>query len=752
MHVTPGAAKGGSLRHGGRELHFCNVKCREKFRAAPERYLEPAAPPPAIAGAEYTCPMHPEVLRPAPGPCPSCGMALEARLPSADARPNPELADLTRRFWVSAALAAPVLVLAMGEMGPWGAALRALDPRLSAWLQLVLTTPAVLWAGAPLFQRGLASLRNRKLNMFTLIALGISVAYGFSVVAVLVPSAFPSGLRQHGGQVGVYFEAAAAITALVLLGQLLELKARGATSRALETLLGLSPKTACRVGAGGADDEVPVQQLRRGDTLRIRPGEKVPVDGVVLEGESAVDESMVTGEPLPVDKAGGDRLTSGSLNQSGSLLMRAERVGDQTVLAQIIRLVAEAQRSRAPIQRLADVVASGFVPAVIAVSVVTFGVWLAVGPQPRLAYALVNAVAVLIIACPCALGLATPMAITAGIGRGALEGVLIKSAEALEVLERADTLVVDKTGTLTEGKPRLVAALPVEGVTEEALLRLAGTVERGSEHPVAAAIVAGARARRVQLGSPRQFLSSAGKGAAAEVEGHRVTVGNERLVEVDLGALRGEAEARRGVGQTVMFVTVDGRAAGLLAVADTVKPTSLEAVAALHREGMRVVMVTGDARGAAEAVARALGIDEVLAEVLPQAKAEVVARLQAKGCTVAVAGDGINDAPALARANVGIAMGTGTEVAIQNAGITLLGGDLLGLVKARRLSRATMRNIRQNLFFAFAYNLLGVPLAAGALYPFFGVLLSPMIASAAMSFSSVSVIANALRLRRVELG
>jgi P-type Cu+ transporter len=751
MDVVPGAAKGGSLEHGGQTFHFCNPRCREKFAAEPAKYLKPEAAPPPVtpAGTEYTCPMHPEVVQPGPGSCPLCGMALEPRLPSLE-EDTSELDDMTRRFWVSAALALPVLALAMSEMIPGAPVQHALGA-LGNWLQLGLASPVVLWAGWPLFARGWASLKHRSLNMFTLIALGIGVAFGFSVVATLAPGAFPPAFQTHGGQVGVYFEAAAVITALVLLGQVLELRARSATSSAIKALLGLSPKTARRLRPDGSEEDVPLAHVHTGDSLRVRPGEKVPVDGVVLEGGSFVDESMVTGEPLPVDKAADSKVTGGTLNQTGALVMRAEKVGAETMLAQIVRMVGEAQRSRAPIQRLADVVSSWFVPGVIAVAVATFAVWAAVGPDPKLAHALINAVAVLIIACPCALGLATPMSIMAGVGRGATEGVLVKNAEALEVLERVDTLVVDKTGTLTEGKPRLVAAIPAPGFVEAELLRLAATLERGSEHPLAAAVVAGAEARGLRLGKAEGFEAVTGQGARGTVEQRRVSIGNERLIDLDFGPLAAEAQARRAAGETVMRVAVDGRAAGLLAVADTLKPTTPTALAALRAEGIRVVMVTGDARGSAEAVARRLGLDEVLAEVLPHAKGEVVQRLREEGRTVAMAGDGVNDAVALARAHVGIAMGTGTDVAIQSAGITLLKGDLMGIVKARRLSRATMRNIRQNLFFAFAYNLLGVPLAAGLLYPVFGWLLSPMIASAAMSFSSVSVISNALRLRRAQL-
>jgi Cu+-exporting ATPase len=715
--------------------------------------LEPVAPVPEVAKTEYVCPMHPEIVRAEPGTCPICGMVLEPRTVSLEEK-NPELEDMTRRFWVSLAFAAPVFGFAMSEMIPGEPIQHALGPRLILWTQLVLSSPAVLWGGWPLFQRGWASLVNRKLNMFTLIALGVGVAYVYSVVATLVPGIFPPAFRGHGGQVGVYFEAAAVITVLVLLGQVLELRARSRTSSAIKALLGLAPKTARLVGDDGSEEDVPLEQVKPGDRLRVRPGEKVPVDGVVLEGMSLVDESMVTGEPIPIEKLAGSRVTGSTVNQTGGFVMKAERVGADTLLAQIVRMVSEAQRTRAPIQRLADVVASYFVPGVVLAAIATFIVWALAGPEPRLAHALVNAVAVLIIACPCALGLATPMSIMVGTGRGALAGVLIKNAEALEVMERIDTIVVDKTGTLTEGKPRLVSVTPVAGFPEPELLRVAATVERGSEHPLAAAIVAGAQERGARPGELKDFRSITGKGAVGTVEGRTVALGNRRLLEdlnVELGALAEQAEALRRDGQTVMFVAIGRKAAGLLGVADPIKASTPEAIQLLHDEGIRIVMLTGDSRTTAEAVAKKLGIDEVVAEVLPEQKGDVVKRLQSEGRTVAMAGDGINDAPALALAHVGVAMGTGTDVAMESAGVTLVKGDLRGIAKARRLSRGTMRNIRQNLFFAFIYNALGIPIAAGALYPVFGLFLSPMIASAAMSFSSVSVIGNALRLRRLAL-
>jgi len=702
----------------------------------------------------YTCPMHPEVVRDGPGECPLCGMALEPLAPSLEEEQDPELRDMARRFWASLALTLPVLGLAMGEMLPGNPLAHRFDPRTLAWLQALLAAPVVLWGGAPFFARGLASLRTRHLNMFTLIALGTGAAFGYSAAALLAPDLFPASLRGHAGRVPVYFEAAAVIVTLVLLGQVLELGARQRTGAAIRALLGLAPRTARRVAGDGSDEDVPLEAVAVGDRLRVRPGEKIPVDGVVLEGSSAVDESMLTGEPIPVTKRPGDPVTGATQNATGSLLIRAERVGADTLLSQIVRMVSEAQRSRAPIQRLADAVAAWFVPAVIAVAVLAFAAWAWLGPEPRLAHALVNAVSVLIIACPCALGLATPMSIMVATGRGAGAGVLFKNAEAVEVLREVDTLVVDKTGTLTEGRPRLVALAPGPGFDESLLLRLAAGLERASEHPLAAAIVEAAGERGLVPAFPRTFDSRTGLGVVGEVEGRRLGLGNARLMAelgVELGELRERARSMRGEGQTAVFLAVDGKPAGILAVADPIKPSTPEAVRQLHADGLRLVMLTGDDRATAEAVAQRLGIDEVIADVLPDEKARVVKALQAQGHRVAMAGDGINDAPALAQAEVGIAMGTGTDVAIESAGVTLVKGDLGAVARARALSRATMRNIRQNLFFAFAYNALGVPVAAGALYPFAGVLLSPMIAAAAMSLSSVSVIGNALRLRRTPL-
>jgi Cu+-exporting ATPase len=793
MDVVPGQAGGGAAEHGGTTYWFCNPGCREKFVADPARYLAP--PPPRAPAArdariytcpmhpeirqvgpgacpkcgmalepvvtpvvttreEWTCPMHPEIVRPGPGSCPICGMALERRSVAVEEGPDPELVDMTRRFWVSFALTIPLLVFVMGDMVP-GEPLRHLVPgRLIAWGQLALATPVVLWGGWPFFVRARLSLVYRSLNMFTLIALGTGLAYVYSVAAVIAPGLFPASFRAHGGQVGLYFEAAAVITVLVLLGQVLELRARSQTSSAIKALLGLAPRTARRLGADGSEEDVSLEDVQPGDQLRVRPGEKIPVDGSVLEGTSAVDESMVTGESIPVEKAPGSKVTGGTVNGTGGFVMLAERVGRDTLLAQIVQMVSEAQRSRAPIQRLADLVSSYFVPAVVAVAVVTAIVWSLVGPEPRMAYALVNAVAVLIIACPCALGLATPMSIMVGTGRGATAGVLIRNAEALETLEKVDTLVVDKTGTLTEGKPALTSVTAVDGRSEADVLRLAASLERGSEHPLAAAIVAGAERRGVTLVPVEEFKSTTGKGVRGKVDGHQVALGNQRLLEdlgVSLDAWGERAERLRGDGQTVMFVAVDGRVAGLVGVADPIKASTPEALALLRAADVHVLMLTGDSRATALAIAGKLGIADVEAEVLPDQKSTVVKRLQDKGRVVAMAGDGVNDAPALAQAQVGIAMGTGTDVAMQSAGITLVKGDLRGIVRARRLSQATMRNIRENLFFAFVYNALGVPIAAGVLYPLFGLLLSPIIASAAMSLSSVSVIGNALRLRRVKL-
>jgi Cu+-exporting ATPase len=723
----------------GQRYGFCSARCLERFQADPRAFL--GAPKPAPAAAQWTCPMHPEIVRPGPGSCPICGMALEPRTVSAVEEVSPERREMQRRLVVSVALSLPLVVIAMAHR------------HSTAWIELLLASPVVLWGGWPFFVRGWQSVRHASLNMFTLIALGVGVAYLFSLVAVLAPGIFPVGFREGGGGVPVYFESAAVIVTLVLLGQVLELRARGRTGAALRALLGLAPKLARRI-EDGHEADVPLEQVKAGDRLRVRPGEKVPVDGVVLEGRSAVDESMISGESIPVEKQPGARLVGGTVNGTGGLVMRAERVGAETLLAQIVRMVAEAQRSRAPIQGLADRVSGIFVPVVVAVALATFAVWALGGPPPRLAHAVVNAVAVLIIACPCALGLATPMSIMVAMGKGAGMGLLFKNAAAIETLCRIDTLVVDKTGTLTEGKPRLMAVVPAPGWTEEPLLRMAATLERASEHPLAAAIVAGAAERGVAPGQGEAFEALAGRGVSGRVDGRAVLLGNRPLLDergVEASALAARAEALRAEGQTVMFVAADGRLAGLLGVADPVKATAGEALRSLRAEGIRIVMLTGDNRTTAGAVARALGIEEVLAEVLPTGKAAAVEKLQAEGRVVAVAGDGINDAPALARAEVGIAMGTGTDVAMASADLTLVKGDLRGIARARRLSRATMSNIRQNLFFAFVYNSIGVPIAAGALYPLWGLLLSPVLAAAAMSFSSVSVIANALRLRRIRV-
>jgi Cu+-exporting ATPase len=698
--------------------------------------------------------MHPQIVRAAPGSCPICGMALEPRTAGAIEGPDPELVDMTRRFWIGLVLTLPLLAFVMGDMLP-GQPLRHLIPgRFSAWLQLVLATPVVLWAGRPFFERGWASVVNRSLNMFTLIALGTGMAYVHSVIGTLAPGLFPTSFRTHGGEVGLYFEAAAVITVLVLLGQVLELRARSQTSSAIRALLRLAPPIARRLRDDGSEEDVALERVQVGDRVRVRPGDKVPVDGVVLEGRSSVDESMVTGESMPVEKISGSRVIGGTVNATGSFVMRAERVGSETLLAQIVHMVGEAQRSRAPIQRLADVVSSWFVPAVVLVAVATFVVWAFWGSEPRLAHGLVNAVAVLIIACPCALGLATPMSIMVGTGRGALAGVLIRNAEALEILEKVDTLVIDKTGTLTEGRPRLRTVMPVADIDEGEVLRLAVSVEVGSEHPLAAAIVEGAEARGIKPVVADEFRSVTGKGVVARVGGHTVALGNVALMRemgVDPGAVIPRADELRSDGQTVMFIARDDRLLGMVGVADPIKESAVEALGQLREAGLTIVMLTGDSRRTAEAVAAKLGITHVEAEVLPERKIEVVRDLRTKGHKVAMAGDGVNDAPALAAADVGIAMGTGTDVAMQSAGATLVKGDLRGIARARHLSRATMCNIRQNLFFAFIYNALGVPIAAGVVYPFFGLLLSPIIASAAMTFSSVSVIANALRLRHVKL-
>ncbi len=796
MNVDP-AKPAATVAHEGESYYFCSNRCGEKFKADPKKYLPAAAAdaladkpatksttptgsayvcpmdpeirqdhpgacpkcgmalepelPLAATKTQWTCPMHPEIVRDAPGSCPICGMALEPKTVTAEQEENPELRDMTRRFWISVVLVVPLVGLAMLHMGPL---MHTLSPRLATWIEFALATPIVLWCGWPFFVRGWASLKFRSPNMFTLIAMGVGVAYVFSAIATVAPQLFPASMRRMGGQPEVYFEAAGAIIALVLLGQVLELRARSRTSSAIRALLDLSPKLARIMRDDGSEFDVPLDQVEVGDKLRVRPGEKIPVDGTVLDGLSSVDESMVTGESMPIEKHSGDKVIGATVNGTGWLLMRAERVGSETMLAQIVKMVSEAQRSRAPIQRLADKVAAWFVPTVLMVAVVTFLVWLLKGPEPRLANAIVNAVAVLIIACPCALGLATPVAIMVGTGRGARGGVLIKNAEALETLEKVDTLALDKTGTLTQGKPELMSVVAIGGETEERVVRLVASLERGSEHPLGAAVVEAAEANGMSLIPADEFRSLTGRGVVGRVGGHEVAAGNESLLQemnIDLEELQQRADAMRKEGQTAIFAAVDGRAAGVLGIADPVKPEAAQAIRELRSEGLRVVMLTGDSQATAAAVARQIGIQDFHAGVLPDRKAEAVKKLQAQGRVVAMAGDGINDAPALAQAQVGIAMGTGTDVAMDSAGITLLKGDLAGLVRARRLSRAVMRNIRENLFFAFIYNSLGVPIAAGILYPKFGILLSPIIAAAAMSFSSVSVISNALRLRNAKL-
>jgi P-type Cu+ transporter len=751
MTVNPHTAKH-RAEHRGHTYYFCSAGCRTKFANDPQKYLNKREPEPVVEGTVYTCPMHPEIRQLGPGSCPICGMALEPEIASADVGPNPELVDMTHRFWIGLVLTIPVFTLEMGAH-IFGAH-NWIDPKLSNYIQCAFATPVVLWAGWPFFVRGWQSLLNRSLNMFTLIAMGTGVAYVYSLAATVTPGIFPEAFRGHGGAPASYFEAASVITVLVLMGQVLELRAREATSGAIRALLDLAPKTARLVRDDGGDEEIALDQVQTGERLRVRPGDKVPVDGIVLEGRSAVDESMVTGESMPVTKEKDSHVIGGTLNTSGSFVMRAEKVGRDTLLSQIVQMVANAQRSRAPIQRLADQVSAWFVPAVIVVAMIAFAAWSVFGPEPRFAYGLVAAVSVLIIACPCALGLATPMSIMVGVGRGAQAGVLIKNAEALERMEKVDTLVVDKTGTLTEGKPKVVKVVPAAGFDEEQVLQLAASVERDSEHPLATAIVVAAAERKLALRKIHGFDAPAGKGVVGMAEGKRLALGNANFLSelgIDTSALASEAERLRAEGATAVFLAVNGKSAGTIAIADPVKATTVEALKSLAGDKIHVVMLTGDNRTTAQAVARRIGIAEVEAEVLPDQKSTVVEKLRHEGRIVAMAGDGVNDAPALAVADVGIAMGTGADVAIESAGITLLKGDLIGIVKARTLSLAVMRNIRQNLFFAFIYNALGVPVAAGVLYPIFGILLSPIIAAAAMALSSVSVVGNALRLRRVRL-
>ena len=797
MQVDEDKAAGQST-YKGKGYFFCAPICKERFDADPEHYLNPPAPDsagtptakPELEGAlhicpmdpevekigpgacpkcgmalepkfvlqpptkkEYVCPMHPEVVQDAPGSCSICGMALEPRTVTLE-EANPELIDMTHRFWVGLALSLPLIIMTMADMIPGQPLHSVLSSLPLAWVEFALATPVVLWGGWPFFQKGWASIINRSPNMFTLIAIGTGVAYLYSIVATVAPDLFPETFRGANGEVGRYFEAAAVIVTLVLLGQVMELRARSRTSSSIKALLGLAPNTARLIRKDGREEDVPLEEVMPGDRLRVRPGEKVPVDGIVLEGASAIDESMVTGEPIPIEKTAGEKVIGATVNGTGSFVMEAKKVGSDTLLAQIVQMVSEAQRSRAPIQRLADVVSSYFVPTVVLIAVTTFTVWALIGPEPRMAYALVNAVAVLIIACPCALGLATPMSIMVGMGRGAMAGVLIKNAEALEIFEKVDTLVVDKTGTLTEGKPRLTSVISIEGLQDSKLLSYSASLERVSEHPLAEAIVRGAKEKGLALYGIEDFKSTTGKGVMGKVKGQIVALGTQRFLEglgIKLIDLPDQADSLRLKGETVMFVAIDNKPAGLLGVADTIKRSTPEAIEKLHAEGLRIVMLTGDNRTTAETVARELGIDEIEAEVLPEQKGEVIKRLRDQGRMVAMAGDGINDAPALAEAHVGIAMGTGTDVAMKTAGVTLVKGDLRGIAKARRLSRATMGNIRQNLFFAFIYNSLGVPVAAGILYPIFGILLSPIIAATAMTFSSVSVITNALRLRKLPL-
>jgi Cu+-exporting ATPase len=760
MTVDPAKAKY-RAEHAGHSYFFCSTRCRESFSAEPARYISsprvgiPEADVPTKAGEVlWTCPMHPQIVREQSGSCPICGMMLEPMTPAAGDAVSPELHDMNRRFWVGVAFSVPLLAIVMAEHFAKPALAAVISPRLAVWIQLILATPAVLWGGRPFFHRGWASVVGRRLNMFTLIALGTGVAYLYSLIATLVPGIFPTSFRNPDGQVTIYFEAAAVIVTLVLLGQVLELRARSQTSSAIRALLDLAPKRARRLRLDGRDEDIPLEDVVPGNRLRVRPGEKVPVDGVVVEGLSAVDESMITGEPLPAEKNIGDKVIGATINTTGSFVMRAERVGNDTLLAQIVAMVSEAQRARAPIQKLVDLISAWFVPAVIVIALATFVAWSILGPAPAMSFGLVNAVAVLIIACPCALGLATPMSIMVGTGRGARAGVLVKNAEALELMEKIDTLVVDKTGTLTEGKPRLVGITAIGGADESELLRLVASLERGSEHPLAAAITKGAEERGLELGTATDFTSETGKGVVGSIDGKRIAVGNNALfttLGIDAGGLTDRADELRKEGQGVMLIAVDNRAAGLVAVADPIKESAIGALQTLRDERIRLVMLTGDSRATAQAVGRKLGIDDVVAEVLPDQKATAVKRFQDEHRFVAMTGDGINDAPALAQAQVGIAMGTGTDVAMESAAVTLIKGDLQGIVRARRLSRATMRNVRQNLFFAFVFNVLAVPIAAGGLYPFTGILLNPMIASAAMSMSSVLVVLNALRLRAVRL-
>ena len=756
MNVPPGAGKP-TAEHGGSTYHFCSQKCHDKFVAEPARYVagtsrQPVATP---KGTKYTCPMHPEIVRDAPGDCPKCGMALEPMgVPAEGEGPNPELVDFTRRFWIGTAFTIPLLILTMTPYLGFDGIRELLGEQTSLWIELVLGTPVILWAGWPFFVRGYKSFRTMNLNMFSLISMGVGAAYVFSIIAVAAPKIFPAGFRKEDGTVGLYFEAAAVIVTLVLLGQVMELRARERTGSAIRALLDMAAKSARVIRPDGTEEEIPLETVQVGDRLRVRPGEKVPVDGEVVEGRSSIDESMITGEPVPVEKVAGDPVTGATINGTGSLIMVAKRVGADTLLAQIVEMVANAQRSRAPIQKFADMVAGRFVPAVVAIAILSFIAWALWGPAPALAYALVAAVAVLIIACPCALGLATPMSIMTATGRGAQAGVLIKNAEALERFAKVDTLIVDKTGTLTVGKPKLVAVLPAAGHDESEVLRLAASLERGSEHPLAEAIVSGAEERGVTLASAEEFEAITGKGVKGVVDGRAVALGNAKML-AELGLDGGQpsetANARRDQGETVMFVVLEGAIAGLVSVADPVKETTPAALKALHALGFRIIMATGDNERTARAVAGRLGIDEIRADVLPADKARIIKELQAAGHKVAMAGDGVNDAPALAQADVGIAMGTGADVAIESAGFTLVKGNLDGIVRARRLSRATMRNIKQNLFFALIYNAAGVPIAAGVLYPFFGILIGPIFAAFAMSASSLSVVLNALRLRRVRI-